>query len=468
MTVMNDIIKLLDEEYIDKGYALKKKIISERTLRSLAKKVKGELRHKGRILIPLRELSSTIKNRIETEKQVTQSISKVPKSTSKKEELEVAFILQFVRDNPQKHKPYEQYYRKFRFCDSDLKRYCQTHAMIKLLIGFKNQGYSVKSIFAAYRQLHKEIPFTNFNCNDYDYFSSKLKEAEATEISLLIVNGKRFNTRTRKKFTKVHEELTIFFYKNPAKFSYKVIQAMVNNEVIKLGHLPVHLSRIKDFLRDPEIKNRYKPFRNGKAWAKDNLLPYLGIRKPKLVNSKWEMDSTQVNLYVWPNETTPEPINYMLCIVVEVKSNKILGHHLRPTEDALLNEITLFKAIMNAYAIPNELVHDNHFSYIKSQRFLEIEGRMEEMNCTITLCEPYSPGDKGTVERVNGLIQENYIRYTPGWLGFNLGSKADDSKVSDQFRTACLKGKHKLYLKDLEILIDKYVSQYNSGEIWSY
>lgn len=463
---MNEIIKLLDEEYIDKDYALKKKIISDRTFRALRKTPKGYLRHKGRILIPIQSLSKTIQNRIQVEKETSQE-SKAEGTVNPKEELEVAFILQFIRDNPQKHKPYEQYYRKYRFCDSELKCHCQTHAMILTLIGFKNQGYSVKAIFGAYRKLHKEIPFTNFNCNDYNYFSLKLKEAEEGEISLVIVNGKRFNTRSRKKFTKVHERFTIFFYKNPARFKYKVIQEKVNNEVIKLGYLPVHLSRIKDFLRDREIQNRYKPFRLGKAWAKDNLFPYLGIRKPKLVNSKWEMDSSQINLYVWPDEMTPDPILYTLCIVVEVKSTKVIGHHIRPTEDALLNEIALFKAIMTAHSIPYELVHDNHFSYIKSQRFLEIESRMEDMDCTITLCDPHAPGDKGTVERVHGLIQADYICYTPGWLGFNQGSKANESKVSDQFRNACLKGKHKLYFKDLEILIEEYISKYNRAEIWN-
>lgn len=463
---MNEIIKLLDEEYIDKDYALKKKIISGRTFRTLAKSSQGHLRHKGRILIPIQSLSTTIQNRVMAEKRTSEE-SKLKARENPKEELEVALILQFIRDNPRKYKAFEQYYRKYRFCDNELKLYCQTHALILTLIGFKNQGYSVKAIFAAYRNLHKEMPFTNFNCNDYNYFSLKLKEAGEGEISDVIVNAKRFNTRSRKKFTKVHERLTIYFYKNPARFKHRVIQEKVNNEVIKLGYLPVHLSRIKDFLRDREIKNRYKPFRLGKAWAKDNLFPYLGIRKPKLVNSKWEMDSTQINLYVWPDEMTPDPILYTLCIVVEVKSKKIIGHHIRPTEDALLNEIALFKAIIAAHSIPYELVHDNHFSYIKSQRFLEIESRMEDMNCTITLCDFYSPGDKGTVERVNGLLQSDYICYTPGWLGFNQGSKADESKVSDQFRNACFKGKHKLYFKELEILIEEYISKYNRAEIWN-
>jgi hypothetical protein len=472
---MSTIIKILDEEYIDKDFALKKKYISGRTLRSLKNSIKGQLKHNNRILLPVKKLSSTVQNRIKAdlEKQkpeFSSSLDTTPSEIGSNEHtvlLEVSMILDFIRNNSHRVWYFASHYRKFRFSDDELFEHCRTHALVKAMIGFKNQNYSVQTIFQVYRKLHKEMPLKNFNCCSYDYFSSKLKDAEENGIENIIINAKRFSTKARRKFTKVHEELTINYYKNPARFSYPVILKNVNDDAIKLGRAPIHLSRIKEFLRDKDIQNRYKPFRLGKAWAKDNLFPYMDVEKPKLVNSKWEMDSTPINLYVWENEFSEHPQIYILCMAVDVKSRKILGHHIRPTEDAILNEITLFKCVMNTGAFPHQLVHDNHWSYTKSERFIELEKRLGRMNCTITLTRFYEGGDKGTIERTIGLIQSDYLRYTPGWLGFNFGVKTYESKVSTQEIHSFKKGEHKIFLKDLEILVAKYIDQYNRAEIWN-
>ncbi len=462
---MKPTIKILDEEYIDKGYALQKKILGSRTARGL--NLKSSIKAKDRILLPVKELSVTVQNRIKSLKESeTELVSSVEEIGTKDSEL-IKFILSFIKEQPKRHKPFEQHYQRYRLCDEELETYCQTHALISTLIGFKNEGYQVRTIYEAYKHLRLTTNFTNFQCSSYDYFTTKLKEAADSGIESVIVNAKRLIGRSRKKFTKTHEKFTIHYYKNPARFKYRVIQEKVNNEITKKGLLPVSLTVIKDFLRQPEIQNRYKPFRIGKVWAKHNLFPYLPITKPKLLNSKWELDSSEINLFVWPDENSKKPIRYVLCILVEVKSRKILGFHIRETEDSILNEITLFNAIKETNTIPHEFVHDNHSSLVKSERFNLIKSRMEDWGCCITICEPYAPEQKGTVERAHGILQADYFAYTPGWLGFNSGAKSEESRITSQQQNEFYKGKYKMYFKELILMVTEYIDRYNNAKIWN-
>lgn len=458
---MKELIEVCNEKYIDQEAAIKRGIVSKRTLRGRDRPI--PIRINRRLLLPVKALSTTIQNRIKAE-----NFDTTPKGEGHdftKEVNEIGFILSFIDERPEDHKIYSHHYKKFQLGEQEKLEYIRTHALVVKLIGFKCEGYFVKSLFAAYQKLHAQRPFTNFTCNSYDYFTSKLSAAEFEGVENVIVNAKRGETRKGKKFTKIHEKYALSFYKDPLRFRYKQILVKVNNAVMKHGLLPVKIGVLKKFLNDPLIRNKYNPIRFGLAWAKENLYPHLTRRKPMLTNNRWETDSSELPYYIWIDENATNHTDHQLCIVVDVKARKVLSYHVRETEDEELVEITLFKAVAANNVVPRELVHDNALAYIRSQRVLEVEERMQEQGCKITVCTPGEPQEKGTVELVHKLLNLEYLRFTEGWMP-SPDLKSDEYQVSDLVRREYSTGKKKVFLRDVLKNVEKAVTLFNNGEVW--
>jgi hypothetical protein len=460
---MKTLTKISNKNYLNVRQAVTEGIISKRTARSLLGAGRNEtISVAGLEMMNFDSLSTKIKNRV---------LKFVKKSEPVKEDLkyedklaEIEFILTFAYTSDSIWRKNLTHFTQMYLKDGEQIILAKTYSFVHTMLGLKDEGYLLKQIYNAYKNLSTKFTLSNFNCNNYDYFTSKLKDISVHGIEVGIINTKRSTIRLAKKVTPVHEKLLKKYYAAPARFGYKKIKELVNHEVIKLGLHPISLSSVKMFLVQPEIQNTYKPFRYGKKWAEDILYPYLIRAKPKKTNYQWQSDCTCLNFYV-ANSEGGNPSRRWLCIVIDTKSRKYLAHKIGRYETAALVEATFLQAVLNTNILPFEIVHDNSSAYC-SKRIVEIENRMAELGTCVRKSRPENPQDKGLAESRFGFMQ-NYLRNQRGYLGDSVRSFNEEGRVDPAERSAYFAGKNDGIWteEDLNEMINNVIAKMNNNDL---
>jgi hypothetical protein len=454
------IIRIKQQRYANLRRSIARKIISKTTVRDLLKdKNKEVVIVAGDPYIPIEQLSTSIRNKFDELIKAAEQDEKKYEDSDKTNE--IMLILCLAYNSGLLYKKFLVYFDQPFLLSQERELYARTAAFVDSIIGLKREGYKLTEIFSACVSLKKQLINLRFPIRNYDYFTSKLKECEEVGISQSIFNAKRNEQYLQRKFTRFHQKYAINFYKDSRRFKYRKIVELINSEVIKLGLKPIDLSTLKKFLAQPCIQNTYKSFRLGRKWAEENLYPYLVRKKPRKVNYKWEIDATCLNFYVVDADGNVG--RRWLCILIDVKSRKIISYTVGMYETTDMIIKTLMKAILKYHIIPFELVHDNS-SALRSKRVQEIETKMEELGSYIRLCEPDHPQDKGTVENTIGLMQD-FFRTQKGYLGDGPRSFKEEGRVDPKLKQEYFTGKKEgLWTEhDLILMVDTAINNFNNS-----
>jgi len=454
---MKTLIKINNRRYLNLREAIVSKLVSKRTMRSILVSCPDKVLKFGQTeFIDVDALSTQLKKKIETysktlQNQFEDNIDNVS---------EIELILTFAYTSGPVWRRNISRFTQIYLSEEQKIHLAKTYAFVDAVIGLHKEGYTLKSIFMAYCKLKGSIELSNFQCKSYNYFTDKIKHLETDGIEKGIINAKTGTLRLAKKVTKTHQKYLIKYYSNPARYKYKKIKELVNHEVIKLGLRPIGLPSVKMFLCQPEIQNTYKPFRLGRKWAQDTLYPYLVRLKPKRTNYQWQSDCTCLNFYVFDSNGMAS--RRWICIVIDVKSRKILAWKIGKYENIDLVTTTLLQAVRDYRVIPFEFVHDSSSAY-KSQRFQEIESRMEEMGTYIRITLPENPKDKGCIESIWGILQADYFRNEKGYLGDGVRSFQEEGRVDPSVKSEYYSGKKAGIWTDvdLEEMVNTVVNKFN-------
>jgi putative transposase len=128
------------------------------------------------------------------------------------------------------------------------------------------------------------------------------------------------------------------------------------------------------------------------------------------LNELWEIDAS-------PSDVMTTDGRYSLYAVIDIYSRRMMVLITKtPRAEAML--LLIRRAIL-AWGVPERIRTDNGADFIaeRSRRAFASLGIEHE------LCAPFSPEQKGVVERAIGTIQKSLMRVSPGFIGHNVAQR---------------------------------------------
>jgi putative transposase len=128
------------------------------------------------------------------------------------------------------------------------------------------------------------------------------------------------------------------------------------------------------------------------------------------LNELWEIDAS-------PSDVMTTDGRYSLYVVIDIYSRRMMVLITKtPRAEAML--LLIRRAIL-AWGVPERIRTDNgsDFKAERSRRAFASLGIEHD------LCAPFSPEQKGVVERAIGTIQKSLMRVSPGFIGHNVAQR---------------------------------------------
>lgn len=233
------------------------------------------------------------------------------------------------------------YYRDYGRSGEEILELGKKHAAYNEMIALIKSGRcSRKDIFTI-------LATVNFNCNykfpsNYRSFCLTINKAIENGIDAVLKHGNRNNPKANKIFTRYHQLKAKELFKDPRRLRYPEILDELNDWAPLYGLSTVKLSSLKNFLRRKEIQNECRPFRNGKEWIHKHLITPLKRNPPKHVGSLGQIDGSRFMIPYY-DEINSKPDFLTIIVVLDVFSNKVIGHAIGKKENTKL----IFEALQN-------------------------------------------------------------------------------------------------------------------------
>jgi len=332
---------------------------------------------------------------------IAQSCCATKSTPSSEQESELEKRLEFAFNQKKVYEQFGALYRDRYFYPGEIEVYSRMTAFVTEILSLKESGQELKAIYVAFDHVKDRLPLYNFKIGSYDYFSEKLLYLEKIGLEKGIVHGNRNMEKINKLLNDYVKKQVIKFYcQSKPRLKYSEITEKVNHEISKRGFITISLSLVKLFLRDPEIQNLYKPFRLGKDWVEKYYNPFQARLHPQNVHDKWEMDGTVLPYYfILDGKIT----RLWYIIIVDVNSRKIIAWAVGLYESRYLILECYRVAITSCKVLPVELVRDNAGGY-DTKEVLELETKLENLECFVRAARPENSKDKGTVEKVHDIL----------------------------------------------------------------
>ncbi len=146
-------------------------------------------------------------------------------------------------------------------------------------------------------------------------------------------------------------------------------------------------------------------YKNSKAFVGFNMNSHINY-----FNQKWEIDAS-------PTDIITTEGRYNLYALIDIFSRRVMIHISKSAStEASLNLIR--RAILE-WGVPTEIATDNGTDFV-SKRF---KLALESVGVAQHVCAPFSPEQKGTVERVIGTINRSLMPTLSGFIGHNVADR---------------------------------------------
>lgn len=357
---------------------------------------------------------------------------------------------------------YLPYYKEYYFDINIRNQYAKTHAIIQLIINYKNKRtYSLKQLFESY----KTLKYVTFQTLDYKYFTKKIKLCMDNSIPETLIHDHLLNGRDNYRAIPLIVNRVKFYYlNNISRYSQRKICELVNEDLILRGLEPISLSTISRICRDPEIRNKADIIRLGKSYADNNINPYLTRKKASKIGELYMMDSTPLNFMYKTDEN--EISRLTLCAIIDVCSRKIVGYSFDNSENSKMICNALKMAFKENEVIPREILIDNGSSY-SSDYFKALKFKLNEYGTNIRKARLKNPKDKGHIEGWFSKFQTEFLNILHGSLGDGIKTKRVGGRPDDELIAAYSRLKNMdtkiILIKKIEDCIKEYNNSYHNS-----
>lgn len=352
------------------------------------------------------------------------------------------------------YQPFLNHYIDLFFDPHLIRAYAKTHAVFHQIQQMRGFEFPLNKIFSVYRKLEGLIIETD----SLKFFYAKLKRFQQYGHEALI-HRSLGKTKNNRKLTEAHINEIRKQYSDRKQYSCTTIHENVNHWAILNGYSELSLSTIKKVLADPLTQNKCKPYRNGKDWERYNFNPFRLREEPKHNGESWQLDGSRLQIPYLENDNRPAFLQ--LFVVMDVHSRKIVGYSTGKTENHTLVAKALKMAVKTTGYLPFEMVTDNG-SCFKHEKFKRLEEYISIYGSNFRRHKPDSPREKAYVERFFSTFQTVICKGKDGYIGEGIKSKREEGRPSREVIKDALNPKNLRTRKELELLVDDLIKEYNA------
>jgi len=291
--------------------------------------------------------------------------------------------------------------------------------------------------------------------NDANSFSNFKKAIELKGFEAKIID-QRAIVKVAKRITSFQYAFLQQLYIQPQKIQApsahkKLIAAcndLNNTQVVKEN--PYSLASVKNYFREFERNAELYALRYG-AGAAQKQLSYASLLPAEHRNTQWQIDGWTMPF--WGAEFQ----RYVLDLVRDNHSRKIVGYSVATSENTMLILDALEDAMRNTGVFPGELISDKH-SFHKTEIAARLRTETERMGAVWTV----------TVNAQRNQLAERYNQYLDaeckefaGYLGKNMTATSKDARPSPEALTGYAKTANFKTPDEIKVIADYIVKEFN-------
>ena len=184
-------------------------------------------------------------------------------------------------------------------------------------------------------------------------------------------------------------------------------------QIVEIDGIEKHMPHIRSFERwinNFKVENRNLLTRITDPDAFKNHMKFTGTNMNSHVtyfNQKWEIDASPTDVL-----TTEGRRN--LYALIDIYSRRVMIYISKSASTEA--SLTLVRRAILEWGVPREISTDNGTDFV-SERF---KLALNSLSIHQKVCKPFSPEQKGTVERVIGTINRDLMPTLPGFVGHNV------------------------------------------------
>ncbi|WP_069659382.1 integrase catalytic domain-containing protein [Arcticibacter eurypsychrophilus] len=225
----------------------------------------------------------------------------------------------------------------------------------------------------------------------------------------------------------------------------------------------ISLSAVKHILLKTYRKNLDDITRNGEAWMKNTLLPFLIREEPEYPCDHWQIDATRLQIFC--KDEAKQGSFLWIAVVLDAHSRMVMGFAIGEKECPDLYTRALKIAIGRSRLLPAEILRDNYKGYTQDSELTDLIDQTEKMGVRWRAHKVGNPRDKGIVERFFGVFNTVFCKGIIGYTGEGIKSRSvnarpnpDDMKLYRKYKL--LKTKDQIIT-----IITEDIHKYNQGGI---
>lgn len=311
-------------------------------------------------------------------------------------------------------------------------------------------------LVAAYQQVmpghfRKEKLEVNIIC-----FCQFRKRCQDNGIEVTIVD-KRALRENKSRITAAQLSFLKGVYEKPQKFTTREAHTKLIAYCKEIKEEAYSLASVKLYFKEFERNTKMHKARYGDAAARKKM-QYASLEQVKHRNTQWSMDGWTLPFWVLDEDKYNR---YVLYIVRDNHSRKILSYGVSASEDTTLILNGLDDAMRNTGVFPSEIVCDKH-SFHKTAIAARLKAETEKMGATWTVS--FDAQRNAIAERYNQYL-DCYCKEYDGYLGKNITAKSKDARPAPEAIEQYRKTANHKTVDEIKAIASAIVLQFNKEKL---
>lgn len=276
-----------------------------------------------------------------------------------------------------------------------------------------------------------------------------------------LVSGKIGNANAAKaagNTRRLVERRLIDLYASPLKPSIEVVADVYNREAAGKGWPAYTTERIRQWLNEPRNVQRWIAARHGVNAARSLTEQSIRRRRPAYPDSMWSIDGTTVQLFSTDGKTLLK--EWYNVTVTDAYSDCVIGWACGSSETSTLVLRAVRRAVQKSNHGPSFAQFDGALANLSSE-VQELFGRLKTVGIK---AQPYN-GKSKYVERVQGWIEQHFMRYLPNFVGGNITARSLNSRANPDLLKRMLKDGEAPAVDQVPHQVELAISTYNNTVI---
>lgn len=299
------------------------------------------------------------------------------------------------------------------------KLYAAWKYIVDLTINERNRDTSM--LYVAFNKIYPN-KYKNYNC-----FANAKKKAVDNGAEFVAVDSRLFTTPLNVKTVNVLNQYWVNgIVSANRKLSNKEVWKKIC-EVCELANEKAPSLSWVDKYRKQVLRSNINTSAssNGNAYAFAKQQPYASMQHALHANSQWQMDGWTLPFWV---DNGTKFCRYVIVIVRDAYSKKIVGSAVGETENTLLIMAALKDAIINTGCLPYEILTDNH-SFNQTKEAAYFKDAIGKIGTVFTVTS--NPQHKSIIERYNRHLY-SFCKEYYGCIGEGVKSKSKNAHAKQE------------------------------------